>query len=92
MQQTFPIENTAQTYLELLRERGIKYFRGNGGTDFAALIDAFGKFATEGKQHPQPITVPHEFCAVSMAHGYTMITGQPQAVMVHTIVGTFARS
>ena len=88
MQKTLPIENTAQGYLELLRERGIRYFFGNAGTDFASLIDAFAKFATEGKQYPKPITVPHEFCAVSLAHGYYMITGEPQVVMVHTIVGT----
>ncbi len=83
-----PIENTAQGYLELLRERGIKYFFGNAGTDFASLVDAFAKFAEEGKQYPRPITVPHEFVAVSMAHGYYMVTGEPQVVMVHVIVGT----
>jgi acetolactate synthase-1/2/3 large subunit len=35
-----------------------------------------------------PITVGHEFVAVSMAQGYAMITGEPQVVMVHVIVGT----
>jgi len=88
MQKTISIENTAQGYLELLRERGIKYFFGNAGTDFASLVDAFAKFAKEGKQYPRPITVPHEFVAVSMAHGYYMVTGEPQVVMVHVIVGT----
>ena len=88
MQKTISIENTAQGYLELLRERGIKYFFGNAGTDFASLVDAFAKFAKEGKQYPHPITVPHEFVAVSMAHGYYMVTGEPQVVMVHVIVGT----
>jgi acetolactate synthase-1/2/3 large subunit len=88
MQKTFMIENTAQGYLELLRSRGIKYFFGNGGTDFASLVDAFAKAREEGKTYPKPITVPHEFPAVSMAHGYYMITGEPQVVMVHVIVGT----
>jgi acetolactate synthase-1/2/3 large subunit len=88
MQKTIPIENTAQGYLELLRDRGVKYFFGNAGTDFASLIDCFAKFAQEGKPYPCPITVPHEFPAVSMAHGYYMITGEPQVVMVHVIVGT----
>lgn len=82
------VENTAQAYLELLGLLGIKYFFGNPGTDFASIIDAFAKFAVEGKTFPQPITVPHEFCAVSMAHGYYMVTGEPQVVMVHTTVGT----
>ena len=88
MQKTISIENTAQGYLELLRERGIKYFFGNAGTDFASLVDAFARFAKEEKQYPRPITVPHEFVAVSMAHGYYMVTGEPQVVMVHVIVGT----
>ena len=87
-QKAISIENTAQGYLELLRERGIKYFFGNAGTDFASLVDAFAKFAEEGKQYPRPVTVPHEFVAVSMAHGYYMVTGEPQVVMVHVIVGT----
>ena len=32
--------------------------------------------------------MPHENAAVGMAHGYTMVTGKPQAVMLHTNVGT----
>ena len=83
-----PVENTAQAYLELLRARGIDYFFGNAGTDFGPLVDAFARFEAEGKDRPRPITVPHEFVAVSMAHGVTMCTGRPQVVMAHTIVGT----
>jgi acetolactate synthase-1/2/3 large subunit len=85
---TVPVETTAQAYLELLRARGFEYFFGNAGTDFGPLVDAFAKFAAEGKDRPRPITVPHEFVAVSMAHGVTMCTGRPQVVMAHTIVGT----
>lgn len=85
---TVSIDNTAQAYLELLRDRGIKYFFGNAGTDFAPLVDAFAKFGAEGKEFPRPILVPHEFAAVSMAHGYAMVTGEPQVVMVHVNVGT----
>jgi len=85
---TIPVETTAQAYLELLRARGFDYFFGNAGTDFGPLVDAFAKFEAEGKDRPRPITVPHEFVAVSMAHGVTMCTGRPQVVMAHTIVGT----
>jgi acetolactate synthase-1/2/3 large subunit len=82
------VETTAQAYLELLRERGIEYFFANAGTDFAPLIDAFARLAQEGKPRPKPITVPHENAAVAMAHGYYLITGKPQVVMVHVNVGT----
>lgn len=85
---TVSVENTAQAYLELLRAMGVKYFFGNAGTDFASLIDSFAKFAAEGKRTPMPVQVPHEFCAVSMAHGYHLVTGEPPLVMVHTTVGT----
>ena len=85
---TIPVETVGQAYLEILRARGIKYFFGNSGTDFGPIIDALAKFGAEKKIHPMPITVPHEFVAVSMAQGYAMMTGEPQVVMVHVIVGT----
>ncbi len=85
---TVPVETVGQAYLEILRARGIKYFFGNSGTDFGPIIDGLAKFGAEKKRHPMPITVPHEFVAVSMAQGYAMITGEPQVVMVHVIVGT----
>ena len=81
------IESTAEAYLELLAARGVEYFFANAGTDFAPLIEAYSKRLAEGHALPRPITVPHETPAVAMAHGYAMITGRPQAVMVHVIVG-----
>jgi len=85
---TIRVETAAQAYLELLRDRGIDCFFGNAGTDFASIIDAFARFRAEGKVSPRPILVPHEFVAVSMAHGYYAVTGRPQVVMVHVTVGT----
>ncbi len=81
------VESTAEAYLELLAARGVEYFFANAGTDFAPLIEAYAKRLAEGHALPRPMTVPHEIPAVAMAHGYAMITGRPQAVMVHVIVG-----
>ena len=81
------VESTAEAYLELLAARGVEYFFGNAGTDFAPIIEAFAKRGTEGQHLPRPLTIPHEVIAVGMAHGYTMVTGRPQVVMVHVIVG-----
>ncbi len=81
-------ETTAQAYLELLELRGIEYFFGNAGTDFASIVDAFALRQSQGKTLPQPIAVPHETPLVSMACGYYMISGKPQAAMVHVGVGT----
>jgi acetolactate synthase-1/2/3 large subunit len=85
---TIRVETVAQAYLEILRERGIDCFFANAGTDFASIIDGFAKFQAEGKATPRPILVPHEFPAVSMAHGYYAVTGRPQVVMVHVTMGT----
>src|SRR5437867_2944761 len=81
-------ETTAEAYLELLKDRGIDVFLGNAGTDFASLVEAFARFETEGSRVPRPLVVPHEFVAVSMAHGYYAAGGRPAAVMVHVNVGT----
>src|SRR5438094_62307 len=82
------VESTADAYVELLAARGVDYFFGNGGTDFGPIVDAFAKRISLEQPVPAPITCPHEITAVAMAHGYAMITGRPQAVMVHTIAGT----
>jgi acetolactate synthase-1/2/3 large subunit len=81
-------ESTAEYYLELLAARGIRYFFGNGGTDFGPIVDAYAKRLSSEAPVPTPITVPHEITAMAMAHGFTMVTGEPQVVMVHTIAGT----
>ncbi len=81
------VESTADAYLELLAARGVEYFFANAGTDFAPVIEAYARRSAQGQASPRPITVPHEVPAVAMAHGYTMVTGRPQVVMVHVIVG-----
>ncbi|HEV8438308.1 MAG TPA: thiamine pyrophosphate-requiring protein [Methylomirabilota bacterium] len=85
---TLRAETTAEAYLELLRDRGIEYFLGNAGTDFAPLVEAFAKLEAEGRPAPRPLVVPHEFVAVSMGHGYYLGSGRPLTVMVHVTVGT----
>src|SRR2546428_4508685 len=81
------VESTAEAYLELLAARGVEYLFANAGTDFAPLIEAYAKRLAQGQALPRPVTVPHETPAVAMAHGYAMVTGRPQAVIVHVIVG-----
>ncbi len=82
------VDNVAEAYLELLAARGIQYFFGNGGTDFAPIVEAYSKRIQQEQPLPRPIPVPHEITAVAMACGYTMVTGKPQVVMVHTTPGT----
>ena len=81
-------ETVADAYLALLARRGIDYLFANAGTDFAPIIEAFAKAKVTGRRVPTPILVPHENVAVSMAHGYWMVTGRMQAAMVHVGPGT----
>lgn len=78
----------AEEYLEALAAQGIDHLFCNPGTDFAPIVEAFARTAGTNRKVPRPTVVPHENTAVSMAHGYTMVTGRPQAVMLHTNVGT----
>jgi acetolactate synthase-1/2/3 large subunit len=78
----------AEDYLDALAAHGIDHLFCNPGTDFAPIVEAFARAARGNRRTPHPIVVPHENAALSMAHGYTMVTGRPQAVMLHTNVGT----
>src|ERR1700704_3116588 len=78
----------AGAYLALLANRGVDYLFGNAGTDFAPLIEAYSQAAQTGVAVPRPILAAHENLAVSMAHGYGMLSRRNPAVMVHVSVGT----
>src|ERR671935_363059 len=80
--------NVAAAYLALLADRGVDYLFGNAGTDFAPLIEAYSQAAQTGVAVPQPILATHENLAVTMAHGYAMVSRRIPAVMVHVSVGT----
>jgi acetolactate synthase I/II/III large subunit len=82
------VDTVAEAYLALLAERGIEYLFANAGTDFAPLVEALAKLARTGEPVPQPVLATHENLALSMAHGWAMVTGRVPAVMVHVSVGT----
>src|SRR2546421_2705557 len=85
---TFPPETAADAWLGLLSARGVDYLFANGGTDFAPVVEAYAKGQKLGWRLPEVVIVPHENMGVAMAHGYAMVTGRPQAMMVHVGVGT----
>jgi acetolactate synthase-1/2/3 large subunit len=85
---SFKPETAADAWLGLLAARGIEYLFANGGTDFAPVVEAYAKGQKLGWRLPKIVVVPHENMGVAMAHGYAMVTGKPQAMMVHVGVGT----
>ncbi|WP_240377544.1 thiamine pyrophosphate-requiring protein [Bacillus piscicola] len=79
---------TGTAFLEALQEAGVSYIFANLGSDHPAIIESLARARQVNKELPTVITCPHEFAALSAAHGYAQVTGEPQAVMVHVECGT----
>ncbi len=78
----------SDAYMALLADRGVDYWFANAGTDFAPVVETLAKAQVMETKVPQAVTCPHENTAMHMAIGYFLVTGKPQAVMVHVNVGT----
>jgi len=78
----------SDAYMALLADRGVDYWFANAGTDFAPVVETLAKAQVLENKVPKPVTCPHENTAMHMAIGYFLVTGKPQAVMVHVNVGT----
>lgn len=79
---------TGAAFLEALQEAGVSYVFANFGSDHPAIIESLTDAALKNKELPKVIISPHEFVAMSAAHGYAQATGEPQAVLVHVECGT----
>ena len=87
MTNAYRVESVGEAFLVLLKRRGIEHFFVNAGTDSASLVEAYARQRQSGLDFPNPVICAHENLAVGMAHGYTLVTGRPQAVMLHVSVG-----
>jgi acetolactate synthase I/II/III large subunit len=81
---------TSTAFLEALADAGVSYLFANLGSDHPGLIEALAHARAEGREDafPRLIICPHEMVALSAAHAYASVTGQPQAVLVHVDAGT----
>lgn len=77
----------ADAVLSSLKANGVDYLFVNAGSDFAPIIESYAKRGDDESFAPRPVIVPHEAALVAMAHGYYLVTGRPQAAMVHVNVG-----
>jgi acetolactate synthase I/II/III large subunit len=75
----------AEALLRALKFHGVDYLFANAGTDFPPIIESLATLSSD--EAPQALTIPHETASVAMAHGFYLVTGKPQAVMVHVNVG-----
>ena len=58
------------------------------GTDTAPVVEAYARAEDAASRFPRPVLCTHENLAMGMAHGFYMVSGRPQAVMLHVSVGT----
>ena len=76
-----------EAILEAFRKLKIDYIMSSPGSEWSPVWEAWcGKRSATGTG-PAYIDCWHETLAVNMATGYTLITGRPQAVLVHAGVG-----
>ena len=78
----------ADAFLDLILAHGSDRAFVNPGTDTYPLQEAWARRREQGVRDPEPVMCTHEFTAVSAAHGYFMVTGRPQTVLVHVDAGT----
>ncbi|MCL5025432.1 MAG: thiamine pyrophosphate-binding protein, partial [Chloroflexi bacterium] len=83
-----PVEDGAEAFVEMLNANRVDYLFLNPGTDTYPIQEAMAKFQHLGRQAPQAVLCLHEMVAGSAAHGHFMVSGHPQAVLVHVDVGT----
>ena len=81
---------TSWAMLEAMREAGVRYLFANLGSDHTGIIEAYAQARLDGSAAalPELVICPHEFVALSAAQGYAQVSGQAQAVLVHTDCGT----
>jgi acetolactate synthase I/II/III large subunit len=81
---------TSTALLEAMREAGARFAFANLGSDHTGIIEAYAHAKASGTLDslPELILCPHESVALSAAHGCAQVSGEPQAVLVHTDCGT----
>ncbi len=77
-------------FLEALTEAGVSYIFANLGSDHPALVEAIAEARVSGRRIPTLVTCPNEMVAMSAAHGYALVSSEPQVVLVHVECGTQA--
>ncbi len=76
-----------EAILEAFRKLKIDYIMSSPGSEWSPLWEALARQKLDRKPGPTYVESWHETLAVNMATGYTLITGRPQAVLLHAAVG-----
>jgi thiamine pyrophosphate-dependent acetolactate synthase large subunit-like protein len=76
-----------EAILEAFRKLKIDYIMSSPGSEWSPVWEALARQQLDDKAGPAFVESWHETLAVNMATGYTLITGRPQAVLLHAGVG-----
>ena len=82
------VDNVSDGYIELLNTFSVDYIFVNPGSGTAPILESIAKFRAKGRRTPELVLCLHESVTMAAAHGYFMVTGKPQIVLVHVDVGT----
>ena len=77
-----------EAVLEALRNLGVDYIISSPGSEWPPVWEALARQRVNETPGPKYINCWHETLAVTMAMGYTRVTGRLQAVLLHAGVGT----
>src|SRR2546428_100762 len=72
-----------EAILEAFRKLKIDYIMSSPGSEWSPIWEALARQQLGNKPGPTFVESWHETLAVNMASGYTLITGRPQAVLLH---------
>ena len=76
-----------EAILEAFRKLKIDYIMSSPGSEWSPVWEALVRQKLGNRAGPTYMDSQHETLAVNMATGYTLVTGRPQAVLVHAGVG-----
>jgi thiamine pyrophosphate-dependent acetolactate synthase large subunit-like protein len=69
--------------LQAIRDLGVKHILSSPGTEWSSIWEAMAKQNQQGQDGPRFMDCWHETLAVDIAAGYTLATGEMQAVLLH---------
>ncbi|MFV0243959.1 MAG: thiamine pyrophosphate-dependent enzyme [Qingshengfaniella sp.] len=80
-------QDGGEALLDAFRSLGIEHVFCASGSEWAPVWEAFTRQELDGAAGPVYHDLLHETLAVDMAIGYTLVTGQMQAVLLHATPG-----
>ncbi len=76
-----------EAVVEAFRRLDMDYIVSSPGSEWGPVWEALARQKVSGTRGPCFVETWHENLAVNMASGYTLVTGRPQAVLLHAGVG-----